>query len=387
MNPQEEKKQENNVPTPKPVAPITVPVAPVTIPVAPTNIPEPKKGASGNDFFIRPLRTYEDDVKNAVQKDSISTAKILMAEQQKRQIEKNDFEENSPKSETNVVKIVASIILVLLGIGIIGGGAYYYFQKKAFEIPQQVTILTSNNFLDTENLEKISVDNKTNREVVGEIRKIINNSSDMKEGTLKEIKLVKTVVTTENGKEFSKEVELSTDEFWVILEAREPDALARSLDQKFLLGVHKTKTSVEPFITLKTNDYEISYAKMLEWEWVLVSDIQDIFYKNLGSSQAFLDYEENNNLQVQDFIVIDASSSTTTVTDSTQNSTTTLSKYEARNFKDLILANKDTRSILDTAGKILFFYSFVDRKNLIMTTNGETLNLLIGRLTSTQLIR
>ena len=40
-----------------------------------------------DDFFIRPLRTYEDDVKNAVRRDSISTTKILMAEQRKKEQE------------------------------------------------------------------------------------------------------------------------------------------------------------------------------------------------------------------------------------------------------------------------------------------------------------
>jgi hypothetical protein len=376
MNPQEENEKEVSAPASKAVDP--------------KQNSENDKKNSENDFFIRPLRTYEDDVKNAVQKDSISTAKILMAEQQKRQAEQQNFEENSPKSKNNIVKIVASIILILLGILVVGGGIYYYFQKKASEVPQELIILTSNEFIDTEELIKISIDNKTNREIVGSIRKTINDSIDMREGTFKEIKLVKTVITEEKGREFSNEIELSTNEFLRILEAREPSALTRSFDQKFLLGVHKTKTSVEPFILFRTNDYEISYSKMLEWEWILVSDIQDIFYKNLGSSQAFLSYEEEfvDNIQVQDFVVISTSSSDTEqIPNIDQNSTSTLSKYEARNFKDLILANKDTRAIIDFADKVLFFYSFIDRRNLILTTNVETLSLLISRINSTRLIR
>lgn len=384
MNPQEENKPENKIPTAIPVPPIK-------------NQEEPKR-TSGNDFFIRPLRTYEDDVKNAVKTDSISTAKILMAEQQKRQVEKENFEESSPKSQTNIVKIAASVILVLLSIGIVGGGTYYYFQKKASEIPQQVTILTSNNFIDTEEVIKVNKINRTNREVVGEIRKIISSSANsMSEDTIKEIKLIKTVVTTENGKEFSNDIELTTEEFMKILEAREPDALTRALDPKFLLGVHKTKTSVEPFIIFRINDYEISYAKMLEWEWVLVPDIQDIFYKNLGSSQAFIKYEEdaadNAPLVVEQPTIIatstDTVASSTSISQETtdERATTTSSKYEYRNFKDLILANRDTRSISSVDGKLLFFYSFIDRKNLILTTNIETMNIIINRLNSAKLVR
>jgi len=347
--------------------------------------PQEENKKKGDDFFIRPLRTYEDDVKNAVQKDGITTSRILLAEQQKRQTEQEDFEENSPKSETNIVKIAASIILVLLSLGVIGGGAYYYIQKRASEVPQQVTILTSNNFIDTEDLVKINIINKTNREVVGEIRKIINSSEDMKEDTVKEIKLIKTVVTTENGKEFSSEINLNTEEFMNILEAREPDALTRSLDSKYLLGVHKTKTSVEPFILFKTNDYEISYAKMLEWEWVLVPDVQDVFYKNLGSSQAFLKYEEDAANDIP--LIIEQSEQISTTTTEINSQTTTAPKYEYRNFKDLILANRDTRSIIGADGKTLFFYSFIDRKNIILTTNIDTMNIVINRINSAKLVR
>jgi len=364
-------------------------------PVVPIQNPDSIKGKTGDDFFIRPLRTYEDDVKNAVQKDGITTSRILLAEQHKRQIEQEDFEENSPKSETNIVKIVASIILVLLSVGVIGGGAYYYFQKKSSEIPEQVMILTSNNFIDTEELEKINVNNKTNREVVGEIRKIINSSANMKEDSLKEVKLVRTVVTTENGKEFSNEVNLTTPEFMRILEAREPDAITRSLDSKFVIGLHKTKTSVEPFILFKTNDYEISYAKMLEWEWVLIPDIQDIFYKKLGSSQAFIKYEEDevNDLplvienlpEISSSTVIEATTSESTATIDV--ATTTTSKYEYRNYKDLILANRDTRAIKATDGNLLFFYSFIDKNHILMTTNIDTMNIVISRLNSAKLVR
>lgn len=358
-------------------------------PVVPVQNPDSVKEKAGDDFFIRPLRTYEDDVKNAVKKDGITTSRILLAEQQKRQTEKDDFEENSPKSQTNIVKIAASIILVLLGVGIIGGGAYYYIQKRASEVPQQVTILTSNNFIDTEDLVKINVNNKTNREVIGEIRKIINSSGDMREDTLKEIKLIKTVVTTENGKEFSKDVALNTPEFMAILEAREPDALIRSLDSKFIIGLHKTKTSVEPFILFKTNDYEISYAKMLEWEWVLVPDIQDIFYKNLGSSQAFIKYEEDSVEELPLVVekIPENSSSTAESITTTEASTTTLSRYEYRNFKDLILANRDTRAIKAVDDKLLFFYSFIDRSHIFMTTNIDTMNIVISRLNSAKLVR
>jgi hypothetical protein len=370
-------------------------------PVAPMQIPEIPKKSSANDLFIRPLRTYEDDVKNAVQKDSVSTVKILMAEQQKRQTEQGDLEQNSPTSKTNIVKILLAVFFLVLGIGAIGGGYYYYTRTQTFK-PEQVTILTSNNFIDAESVININQTEKTNRDVVGEIRNIIKVSDDTKQDTLKEIELLKTVVKTENGKEFSNDIELTTEEFFNILEAREPDALTRSLDSKFLLGVHKTKDSVEPFIIFRTNDYEISYTKMLDWERLLIPDIQDVFFENLGSSQAFIEYEINFNeergiqnplpetivsSEVASTTTTESATSTTTGTSAQTGGVTNTNKYEARDFKDLILSNKDTRSISDSGGKLLFFYSFIDRKYIILTTNSDTLGLIINRLNSAQLVR
>lgn len=343
--------------------------------------PEPAKKISGNDFFIRPLRTYEDDVKNAVQTDNISTAKILMAEQQRRQVEQADIEQNSPTSQSNVVKIIATIILIILGLGAAGGGYYYYNQIKS-PVPEQITILTSNNFIDTESVTNINRTNKTNRETVGEIRNLIKSSeNEMGVDTIKEIELLRTVITTKEGREISTDTELTTDDFFNLLEAREPDALSRSLDKKFLLGLHKKKESVEPFIIFKTNDYEVSYAKMLEWEYIMISDIKDIFFRNLGSSQAFLEYEGDMLEEVIPQPQATTSSSTEVVV------TQEVSSYEERDFKDLILVNKDTRSISNSNGELLFFYTFINRDILILTTNSETLNIIINRLNSAQLIR
>jgi len=365
MNPQEENKNPENI-------------------LKETEVP--KKGAN-EIFSISSLRTYEDDVKNAVQRNNVSTAKILMAEQQKRQKEQDNFEQNSPSSKTNVVKITVSVVFVILGIAAVGGG-YYFYLRSVPQKTQPLTVLNSSKIIDTESETQIDAAGKTNREVVGEIRKIIKNgSSEIKENDLKEIKLLRTVITEENGKEFSNILSLETQELFTLLETREPDALVRSLDKEFLLGAHNNKNKIEPFIVFKTNDFEISYAKMLEWEYVLVSNIKDIFFENFGSSQGFIGEEADNTI-TPEINVSDATTSTSTVVTST--STTPVinaKKYNEREFKDLVLANRDTRAIIDKDGKTLFFYTFINRDYLILTTNIETLNTIVTRLVSAKLIR
>jgi hypothetical protein len=284
-------------------------------------------------------------------------------------------------------------MFVILGIAAVGGG-YYFYSRSVPQNTQPLTVLNSSKIIDTESETQINTAGKTNREVVGEIRKLIkNDSSEIKENDLKEIKLLRTVITEQNGKEFSNILSLETQELFTLLETREPDALVRSLDKEFLLGAHNNKNKIEPFIVFKTNDFEISYAKMLEWEYVLVSNIKDIFYENLGSSQAFIG-EEVNNTDIPE-INIATSTATSTATTSTSTIATATStapiintkKYNEREFKDLILANRDTRAIIDKDGKTLFFYTFINRDYLILTTNIDTLNTIVTRLVSAKLIR
>lgn len=373
MNPQEENKNPENI-------------------LKETEVP--KKGAD-ELFSISSLRTYENDVKNAIQNNNVSTAKILMAEQQKRQKEQSDFEQDSPTSKTNVLKISVSVVFVVLGIIAVGAGYYFYSKNSAPKI-DPVVVVNAKKIIDTESEVGISTDNRTNREVVGEIRKIIKNSnSEIKEGNLKEISFSKTVTTEENGKEFSNIFRLETPELFKVLETREPDALVRSLDKGFLLGIHNNKNKIEPFIIFKTNDFEISYAKMLEWEYVLVSNIKDIFFENLGSSQAFIG-EEVDNAVIPEINLSDATTSTSTIATATSTKTETSTstapvinnkKYNEREFKDLILANRDTRAIIDKDGKLLFFYTFINRDYLVLATNIDTLNTIITRMSSAKLIR
>jgi hypothetical protein len=335
------------------------------------------------DFLISPLRTYENDVKSVVQSNNISTAKILMAEQQKRQKEQENFEQNSPASKTNILKISLSVFFIVLGLGGVGAG-YYFYSKTNTPKLDSVVVVNSNKIIDTESVINISIDNKTNREVVSEIRKIIRNSdSEIKEGTLKEIKLVKTVTTEQDGKEVSNIFGLETSEFFNLLETREPDALVRSLNKEFLLGVHNKKNNIEPFIIFKVDDFEISYAKMLEWKYFLLSDIKDIFFVNLGSSQAFIDEEALQEITTSSTENI----ATSTTSTSTPPVITKTLNYDEKEFKDLILANRDTRAIIDKDGKLLFFYTFINREYLILTTNIDTLNTIVTRTNSAKLIR
>jgi hypothetical protein len=363
---------------------------PNNLPPAPQVPLPPKK----DDFLIRPLRTYEDDVKEIVKKDNISTAKIMLAEQRKREIEKEITEEVSIKSNRNITRIIVSIVLIALGIGAVSGVYFYhdYQIKKQNNIPAPI-LITKNDFIDVDSTTKIDRTNLSGRETLGAIRNIIRNSgAEMVEKNIREIKITKVVEVTTTERKYLSETSIETEEFTSIIESRIPDQLLRNLDKNFFLGIHKNGSgAIQPFIILRVLDYEIAYNKMFEWENFLTKDIQDIFYQTLGSSQKFigdnanmdlLPENQNNNEQQNDTEQQDESEQT-----EYSEITPSQSNYDFRGYRDLVLNNRDTRAILNSEDKLLFFYSFVDRNHIIMTVDVETLINVINRLNSAKLIR
>lgn len=329
------------------------------------------------NVILAPLRTYDDDVKNAIESNNVSTSSIYMAEQRKREQEEKVEEQTSPTSKTNLTKIFLSLIFILGGLGAI---FYIIFIIKPFtqttqEIP--VVEITPNNFLDRETLITITNENTNTRNIVGEIRKqLVQNLAS---NTIKEITFEKSI---------------SFVEFLSYLDSRVPNALIRALDSNFMLGVAKKDDVQAPFIIVEIIDLKQAYSEMLSWERFLVDDIKNIFYQKLGSSDIFGD--EIQNLQEVSLETASSTASTTPMATSTNSTTTnTVSEntekkplYDSRKFVDLIINNQDTRAIKsEDTDEVLFFYSLVNKKYLVMTSDVAIFEMLINRINSSSLIR
>lgn len=329
------------------------------------------------NVILAPLRTYDDDVKNAIESNNVSTSSIYMAEQRKREQEEKVEEQTSPTSKTNLTKIFLSLIFILGGLGAI---FYIIFIIKPFtqttqEIP--VVEITPNNFLDRETLITITNENTTTRNIIGEIRKqLVQNLAS---NTIKEITFGKSI---------------SFVEFLSYLDSRVPNALIRALDSNFMLGVAKKDNVQAPFIIVEIIDLKQAYSEMLSWERFLVDDIKNIFYQKLGSSDVFGD--EIQNLQEVSLETASSTASTTPMATSTNSTTTnTVSEntekkplYDSRKFVDLIINNQDTRAIKsEDTDEVLFFYSLVNKKYLVMTSDVAIFEMLINRINSSSLIR
>lgn len=412
-----------------------------------------------DDIILKNLRTFEDDIKDVISKENISTTDILVSEQKKRlkkletetkkalkprPVEKNltkksqdenlqkinqyshkesyqtlppinnisptsinqkkiDTNDIPPKSiNKNFLFILISFALIALGIGIF----YFSFNSivSFFNSDQKTIEIQAPSFLITDESVTINTVNKTAREIISDIRSEIKKKKISEKNNLIEFLIIKKIKSIQDGKEVFTSSRITNADFFKLIESKANDSLIRSFDPEIAIGAHQTEDKLEPYIVMKVNSFEESYAGMLDWEEKIISEMRDIFYENLGSSQVFTSDETNiinedrkNQEEISsDSDILLATSSDQNVASSsnsvfsTLNSTTSIEvkpTYDPTNFEDLILLNQDTRAIKNSEGKILFFYSFVNRENLIITTNSQTFDLLLKRLNISKLIR
>ena len=349
-----------------------------------------------DSLLIKPLRTYEDDVKEAMQNQNASVARIVLSEQKKKEKIKVQETKRSIKSPVNMKKILIAILLVVLGGGISYGA---YLWQKSRPIETKVALIRPP-IIETNSQIEVIAGDKNKSEVIAKMRQALD--SRFTPENIREIFLTKTVeVETAKGIE-TKKAALNTEDFFYFIGAIPPGRLTRSLNKEFLLGTYSLPEENDPFILFKVDDYENAFISMLEWEKTLVRDITPIFYKNFEAINP-------NDIPEEAVEVTDTASTTdeiSTTTDATADTSTTtpetstediatstesvaveLPNYDPRDFKDAVLNNRDIRFIENSEGKTLFFYTFIDKNTLLMTTTDQTLDEVIKRLRAARLIR
>lgn len=348
---------------------------------------------------LKRIRTYEDDVKNNIQSKKITTAKILIEEQKKRQAQETTEQTNNPRTKGNILKTIFIIIFIILGLGV----GYYAYEQGLFikktqnARPNPVLI---SDIIQLDSLKEITTGQKTNTEIIAEIRRIINSPNTLPVNGIEKIELSKIEEVLVNEKITEQTFAVSTTEFLNIMETRTPDSLIRSLKDDFILGQVKTSQTTEPFIIFQVNDFERAYSGMFEWEDTMILDLKDIFYKNLGSTQRFprevseINEDIDTNTAPQDTEVEletetfsnEDEGAVDTQKEPTEPEPTIESTY-SNEFTDLILSNQDTRTILNNQGQVIFFYTIINKENIIITTNVESLIILLNKLNSSKIVR
>jgi len=284
-----------------------------------------------NDKDIKVLRTYASDMAEAVKQNEMSVIKIAMAEKEKRDRE-DIYKKAEGTTGSKIFFVIGGIILVIAAII----GAYFIFQqKKAKEITQPIVSSEIETF--------IAYDAKLNIDVTN-ISNVDNLATVIREETKTNTKLVEALFFTKDVNGITGN--LTTVNFLSLIGTTMPNALERSLSDKFLLGKYSgVNNNSGIFLIFQTTDYNQAYASMLAWEKTMANDLAKIFNMELPVS----------------------ADGTTQIT-------------PGKKWKDILINNKDVRVLYGDTGEGLIYYAFTNKNDFVITNNIEALKEIMGRL-------
>ena len=270
------------------------------------------------------LRTFSSDMAEAVRENEMSVIKIALAEKERR--EQEDLYKKAKGTK------LSRFLFVFLGLIIISGsafGAYYFIKQnnikkeKEFE-SKKIQINTFLSYSNAHFIDALKIYDSMS------LISAINERSGTDTNGINAIFLTKI-------NEAGEKTPIDKDTFLSSIKASTPDSLKRSMDPDFLLGkvVNKESNENSQFLIFKINNYGQAYSTMLDWERTLLKDLFIIFNINIP--------ESDNSI------------------------------FE-KSWADLIINNKDVRVLLGQDGEGILFYSFINKKTLVITTSKNALN-------------
>lgn len=286
----------------------------------------------GDDTGIKRLRTYKEDVAEALKKEKTTVVKMVLDEQRRRE---GFTEMPAPSPQKNALLVWLSIILLVLGGGTIA--AIYVF-KKTDEGALRSSEAKTASIIFAENEKKINITD-TPSERLGKIIKTEVVGADIRLDT------IENLYFTETGNILSPKGEplqaaINTARFWSALGIDLPPILLRSFSDEFLFGIHAWNGN-QSFIILKNDFYENAFAGMLKWEESMAKNLLPIMTNKPAES------------------------------------------FYGKPFQDMVIKNRDIRGLTNESGEPVLMYTFVNRETVVIATHKDTLNEVISRLTKT----
>ncbi|MDD5050570.1 MAG: hypothetical protein PHV93_02395 [Candidatus Pacebacteria bacterium] len=306
-------------------------------PVPPNTPPEQTPVNPPVKTGVSALRTYQDDIAGAVNKEKASMITIALAEAKKREQNVTIAKESS-FSGRNVWITVVSIILVFLAVGIV---LFFHFEQKP--VPIAETRIAENPILIADSEKIIPVQNLSKQTILSALT--TERQADSGEiGSVENVRL-------QTGDTLKRNV--TAGEFLSSLSPTIPANLLRAMSPTYVFGIHVFKRN-EPFIILKVDSYQNAFAGMLNWEQTLFKEVGPLF---LDEAPKASDFAPGG-------------------------------KYGNGTWSDAIIGNSDSRAVEDKeTGKYVFLYSFLDKNTILITTNEDTVKEVANRIRARELIK
>lgn len=315
----------------------------------PNIVKEEKHPVKHSSSFIKPLRTYKNDIAEVLAKGKTSLVNIVTAEHKRKQ-KKKDADLNKPSKEKepkkyrailkSSAKILGSIVLIIMGIA----AMTYMYVNKGDKVIVQTEIFSP---VFSEHQVDIDITDFSRRKLMNTLVKAQNNTS----ATLNSITNYRMLVSDE-----AMFFPVSARDFLKILRVGAPNSFLRSLRPQFMFAIHVFDGN-EPFFVFETLQYEEAFAGMLEWEKTIERDLSPLFKKGVYPDIP------------------------------TEGTTTPSENVIETGFRDVVIKNKDTRVLIDGEGNTVLLYSFLDRETIIIVSNKDSFIEIITRISSTRILR
>jgi hypothetical protein len=292
------------------------------------------------------MRTIQTDVAEAEKHHTPTVADIITAQQQ--HIGPKVVIEDPKKG---IYYLMLSGVLILTSVIIVGSLYLYKTRPKA---PPPI-IVDAHIVVPTERTQNLIVDTTG---LINQLAELKKQSPSTKNEIVRLLLKDETSSPTMSGQRAASLVSPTI-----------PAWLVRSFDEEaYLVGLHNATTNGwQPVFIFKINSYENAYAGMLKWEETMPDDLQPILYQRAPRPTT--------------------TASTTVVVSPGSTSTVPTTTTIFTQFKDVVIKNKDTRVLQDGAGRKLILYSFTDPNTLVITTDQQTLEEAIARLTTSKFVR
>ncbi len=292
--------------------------------------------------LMRPLRTYKDDIVEAVRNKKSSLISITAAEQ-------NERAKRAPFAPTPKPpkKTVHKITLILLSFGLIIAGillVVFFYTTSNTETVSKDNVVSKLLFTETDG--SFEIESLVGKNLLTALNDNILRTN-IQFNTFKNLQIIEK---TPVGKH-----PVSASDFLTSLNTKAPGSLIRSLEPNFMVGIHSIKDN-EPFFILKTRSFDTAFAGMLNWEQHMSVDLNPLFGTPVTNSLVSIrEKTQQASLNAQ--------------------------------FVDVIIKSRDTRVLFNERGEIAILYTFLNKDTLIITTNKNTFEEIFTRISSIQISR
>lgn len=303
-----------------------------------------KPKSNPTDRALR-IKTYKNDITRTIRSQGHSVVGIANKERAKKEAELNSTPtstiEKNAKKPYLFIGVMCVILIIILAIGLAyntGNLRMPGLFKKDSTPTIQISEDELREALISPNTEKnITVNNDGGTDILNEISEEFKRESVP--NTIKNIYMTRLITIAPGGREETIEEILNTQDLldsWVNFM---PKSLARSLGNKFMVGVYTNKKKENtPFLVLTTDSKSQAFAGMLDWEKSISGDFYELFGIN------------------------------------------TVNEVSGSIFRDKVIDGKDARILYKDVGDVVVLYSFANINTIILTTSEEVLTTLLQRL-------